>query len=74
MRTHTSIYVTVIYTYMYGADGSVNNVFFLQIRPFVLERLADFSGSEDKDSFFTPAERGHVLLSCLESVKHDKVL
>lgn len=49
------------------------NFFFFQVREFAVGRLDEYVGSEDEATFFTSAERAHLLEICLESVQYNKV-
>lgn len=50
-----------------------SHLLFSQIREFVIGRLDEYVGSEDEATFFTSAERAHLLEICLESVQYNKV-
>ena len=47
--------------------------FFSQICQFVFERLSEYVGNENQETFFTPAERAYLLEICLESVQYNRV-
>ena len=42
-------------------------------RKFTKDRLSDFKGSHDRETFFTPAEEGRLLHELLQSVSYDSV-
>ena len=46
---------------------------FPQIRQFIFERLGEYVGNENQETFFTPAERAYLLEICLESVQYNRV-
>nr|XP_058973340.1 anoctamin-10-like [Pocillopora verrucosa] len=39
---------------------------------FVFERLSEYVGNENQETFFTPAERAYLLEICLESVQYNR--
>ncbi|XP_073249226.1 anoctamin-10-like [Porites lutea] len=43
-----------------------------KVKEFVTEELDKFAGSDNQETFFTPAERVYLLEICLESVQYDK--
>ena len=42
-------------------------------RKFTKDKLSDFKGSHDRETFFTPAEEGRLLHELLQSVSYDSV-
>jgi len=42
-------------------------------RKFAKDRLSDFKGSDNKETFFTPAEEGRLLHKLLQSVSYEPV-
>ena len=42
-------------------------------RKFTKDRLSDFKGSHEKETFFTPAEEGRILHELLQSVSYESV-
>ena len=48
-------------------------VFFFKVKEVVTGELDKFAGSDNQETFFTPAERVYLLEICLESVQYDKV-
>ena len=42
-------------------------------KKFTKDKLHDFKGSDNQETFFTPAEKGRLLHELLQSVPYDSV-